>query len=338
MSDVACSQGRLLDDGVWSKKAVAEARRSGSRPTFSDGDNKSIPSDVSAFDYGDANTRAQSAYLHLCANDVSGRRVQGPGLAGIGGRKGGQLQGAPSWRFSSNFCSSLERGGGHADLRRAQKERRPRGVTIVIVRKDLLGPKGGPHDAGLDGDVGEQVPAQHRLASPSTCGLVFKHLLSLGGLDKVEQINKAKRPLRLHQAEPSYYDCPVDPKWEAMNVPFTIPGHEDLEKVFVQEAEAAGLINLKGHRSVGGMRATSTTPCQCRRGETVAFMKDFRQSLRRPEPAVLTFLAPQSNHSFIHSFICLVSSRLSGSHIAPRFRRSAVVVGCVHSPPGFQLS
>ena len=60
-------------------------------------------------------------------------------------------------------------------------------------------------------------------------------------------------------------------------MPFTIPGHEDLEKVFVQEAEAAGLINLKGHRSVGGMRASIYNAMPMQGVEKlVAFMKDFQ--------------------------------------------------------------
>ena len=112
------------------------------------------------------------------------------------------------------------------------------------------------------------------------CGLVFKHLLGLGGLDKVEQINKAKCGILYEAIEQSqgFYDCPVDVRARsAMNVPFTIPGNSDLEKVFVGEAEAQGLVNLKGHRSVGGMRASiyNAMPIQGVQ-KLVDFMKDFQ--------------------------------------------------------------
>ena len=126
-------------------------------------------------------------------------------------------------------------------------------------------------DAGLLLDSCSQVVLPWR---PLAEGWAAPFLL------KVEQINKAKCGLLYDCIKQSqgYYDCPVDPKCRsAMNVPFTIPGHEDLEKVFVQEAEAAGLINLKGHRSVGGMRASIYNAMPMQGVEKlVAFMKDFQ--------------------------------------------------------------
>ena len=199
--------------------------------------------------------------------------------------KGGQLQGAPIVAdMSSNFCSKPVNVEDYGVIYAgAQKNVGPAGVTIVIVRKDLLGsPKAGTPTM-LDWTVMSENKSLYNTPpcfSIYVCGLVFKHLLSLGGLDKVEQINKAKCGLLYDCIKQSqgYYDCPVDPTCRsAMTVPFTIPGHEDLEKVFVQEAEAAGLINLKGHRSVGGMRASIYNAMPMQGVEKlVAFMKDFQ--------------------------------------------------------------
>ena len=287
-SDVAYApRADFLTTGSWSKKAVAEAKKVGVEANvLATGDNKSIPSDVSAFDYGDAETRAQSAYLHLCANEtIQGVEFKGLGSLGSVVGKGGQLQGAPIVAdMSSNFCSKPVNVEDYGVIYAgAQKNVGPAGVTIVIVRKDLLGsPKAGTPTM-LDWTVMSENKSLYNTPpcfSIYVCGLVFKHLLSLGGLDKVEQINKAKCGLLYDCIKQSqgYYDCPVDPKCRsAMNVPFTIPGHEDLEKVFVQEAEAAGLINLKGHRSVGGMRASIYNAMPMQGVEKlVAFMKDFQ--------------------------------------------------------------
>ena len=79
------------------------------------------------------------------------------------------------------------------------------------------------------------------------CGLVFSKLNDMGGLGKVEQINKAKCGILYDAIEQSqgFYNCPVDPKARsAMNVPFTIPAMPELEKVFVKEAEKEGLVRL----------------------------------------------------------------------------------------------
>ena len=88
-------------------------------------------------------------------------------------------------------------------------------------------------------------------------GLVFEWLLELGGLDVVEKINNEKA-LNLYGAIQArdFYDSPVDPRYRSpMNVPFKLKD-ESLDDVFLKEAEQVGLTNLKGHRSVGGMRAS----------------------------------------------------------------------------------
>ena len=141
-----------------------------------------------------------------------------------------------------------------------QKNCGPAGVQIVIVREDLI-----PDD--LPG-----VPTMLRFKThadsgslyntpPSygiyVCGLVFKWIKELGGLEVMKERNEAKAKLLYDYLDASdLFSSTVNPKDRSiMNVPF-ITGDEDLDKKFIAEATAAGLANIKGHRSVGGMRAS----------------------------------------------------------------------------------
>ena len=111
------------------------------------------------------------------------------------------------------------------------------------------------------------------------CGLVFKHLLALGGIDAVRANNVTKAALVYDAIEASagFYSSPVDPAVRSlMNVPFTIPSDAALEGAFVKEAAAAGMRELKGHRSVGGMRASVYNAMPLAGAEALAkFMADF---------------------------------------------------------------
>ncbi|QDZ25106.1 phosphoserine aminotransferase [Chloropicon primus] len=276
-----------LTTGSWSKKALAEAKKVGvDANVVATGDNKSIPLDAAAWDVN-ADSGKKSKYFHVCANET----IQGVELKGLSPRSvldeaaGGIYQGVPLVAdMSSNFCSKPVKVSDYGVIYAgAQKNVGPAGVTIVIVRKDLLGKVREGTPTMLDWTIMDENSSLYNTPpcfSIYMCGLVFKHLLSLGGLDKVEQINKAKCGLLYDTIKQSqgYYDCPVDPKVRsAMNVPFTIPENPDLEKVFLQEAEANGLINLKGHRSVGGMRASIYNAMPLEGVEKlVSFMKDFQ--------------------------------------------------------------
>lgn len=116
------------------------------------------------------------------------------------------------------------------------------------------------------------------------CGLVFKHLLSekVGGIAGVAA-NNAKKAKIVYDAIASsggFYASPVAPDARSrMNVPFTIPSDAELEKKFVAEATAAGLKELKGHRSVGGMRASVYNAMPIAGVEALAeFMAEFQKA------------------------------------------------------------
>lgn len=111
------------------------------------------------------------------------------------------------------------------------------------------------------------------------CGLVFAKMLAGGGLTAVEKNNVAKANVLYDTIAGSngFYNSPVDPAVRSlMNVPFTIPKSADLEKEFVAEAAKAGMVQLKGHRSVGGMRASIYNSMPAEGVDTLAaFMKEF---------------------------------------------------------------
>jgi len=142
----------------------------------------------------------------------------------------------------------------------AQKNIGPAGVTIVIVREDLLGqalpvtPTVFDYKIQADNDSMSNTPATYGIY---VAGLVFAWLKNLGGLGAMETTNQAKAGLLydyLDQTE--FYHSPVAKDDRSlMNIPFTLR-NADLDKAFLKEAEAAGLTQLKGHRSVGGMRAS----------------------------------------------------------------------------------
>lgn len=142
----------------------------------------------------------------------------------------------------------------------AQKNIGPAGLTIVIVREDLIG-KVTPELPPIF-NYAEQAANESMLNTPPTfawymAGLVFKHLLKEGGLEAMGAINQRKAAkLYAYIDSETFYTNPVDPACRSwMNVPFTLANAE-LDADFLKGAKAAGLNGLKGHRAVGGMRAS----------------------------------------------------------------------------------
>lgn len=142
----------------------------------------------------------------------------------------------------------------------AQKNIGPAGLTIVIVREDLIG-KVTPELPPIF-NYAEQAASESMLNTPPTfawymAGLVFKYLLKQGGLEAMGAINqrKAAKLYAYIDGEP-FYTNPVDASCRSwMNIPFTLADAE-LDAEFLKGAKAAGLNGLKGHRAVGGMRAS----------------------------------------------------------------------------------
>ena len=142
----------------------------------------------------------------------------------------------------------------------AQKNIGPAGLTVVIVRKDLAGQARADTPTLLD--YSAHAAAGSMLNTPPTyawylAGLVFEWLIEQGGLAAMAKVNERKAARLYATIDASnFYHCPVAaPHRSWMNVPFTL-ADPALDAAFLAEATAAGLLNLKGHRSVGGMRAS----------------------------------------------------------------------------------
>jgi len=239
-----------LVTGSWSKKASKEAaavRKVG------------IVADGAASNYMDVPDRQSwklnkdAAYFHYCANEtISGLEIHTPPDVGAV-----PLVADMSSTILSRPLDVKKFGVIYAG---AQKNIGPSGIVILIVRKDLLerAPAGLPPILKYSAHAAEGS----MLNTPPTfawyiAGLVFAWLKKQGGLAKMAEVNerKAQRLYRAIDASGFYTNPVAKPYRSWMNVPFTLP-RKELDTVFLKEAERAGLTNLKGHRSVGGMRAS----------------------------------------------------------------------------------
>jgi phosphoserine aminotransferase len=258
-----------LDTGAWSQKAIAEAKRHA---------RVNIVADAKARDYfaippaSEWRPSEAAAYLHYTPNET---------ISGV------EFQFVPQSRaplvadMSSTILSrpiEVERFG--LIYAGAQKNIGPAGLTVVIVREDLLG-RARPELPGVL-DYRAIAAENSMLNTPPTfawylAGLVFKWLKREGGLEAMAARNRAKSELLYRYIDDSgFYRNPVDPAARSwMNVAFRLPDAA-LEKPFAAEAAAAGLTNLDGHRSVGGMRASLYNAMPLAGVEAlVAFMRDF---------------------------------------------------------------
>jgi phosphoserine aminotransferase len=233
--------------GEWSKKAVKEAKKYCDAAIAATSEDKN-------FTYAPKqwNVRPDAAYVHVCTNETIG---------------GVEFFDLPDTKvplvadMSSHFLSRP------VDVSRfgliyagAQKNAGPAGLTFVIVREDLIGnaTKGTPSVM----DYKAQADADSMLNTPSTyamyvAGLVFKWLKQLGGLASMEQRNVEKARLLYDYLDAStFFHNPVAKEDRSrMNVPFTLRDAK-LDEEFLKGAAKQGMVQLKGHRSVGGMRAS----------------------------------------------------------------------------------
>jgi phosphoserine aminotransferase len=142
----------------------------------------------------------------------------------------------------------------------AQKNIGPAGLTLVIVRDDLIGyakeetPSLLDYQTYVDSDSMSNTPPTF---SWYVAGLVFEYLLEMGGIKEIEKKNIKKAEMLYHYIDSSnFYSNPVSKDSRSrMNVPFLLK-NPALEEKFLTESKYAGFVNLKGHRSVGGMRAS----------------------------------------------------------------------------------
>lgn len=216
------------------------------------------------------------AYLHYCPNET----VEGFQIAQPPTHKGINLVAD----MSSNILSKPININDYACIYAgAQKNIGPSGLAIVIVHEDLLGQAQTCTPSIMNYAITAEYGSMYN--TPPTyawylSGLVFQWLKDQGGLAAIEQINQQKAQT-LYQLidQSSFYQNNIAPQHRSiMNVVFNLPNSE-LETLFVKEAAAAGLHALKGHRSVGGIRASIYNAMPLAGVETLAqFMLAFEQS------------------------------------------------------------
>ena len=164
----------------------------------------------------------------------------------------------------------------------AQKNMAPAGLIVVIVREDLIGNARPTTPAMLDYKLMADNDSMYN-TPPCWCiyiaKLVYEWILDMGGLEEIGRRNRAKADVLYNYLDSqSYYIAPVEKASRSMmNVTF-VTGDADLDKKFAADAAKAGLVNLKGHRSVGGMRASIYNAMPAEGIDAlVAFMKDFAE-------------------------------------------------------------
>ncbi len=256
--------------GQWAKKAFAEASRYGKCTAVASSADKTfsyIPQlDPSTFDKG-------ADYFYICSNNT------------IYGTKFAKLPETGNVPLISDMSSCIL--SEPVDVSKyglifagAQKNMGPAGLTVVIVRDDLVGharditPTMFNYKTHVDNDSMFNTPPCYSIY---ICKLVLEWIEQLGGLEKMAEINREKAGILYDYLDSSamFRGTVQKDSRSLMNIPF-VTGNEDLDKKFVKEVEAAGFVNLKGHRSVGGMRASiyNAMPVQGVK-DLVAFMKDF---------------------------------------------------------------
>jgi len=258
--------------GSWGKKAIKEARRCGEvnmAADMSDGGFTRVPTQEE-LQLGD-----DAKYVHITSNET---------IEGVQWKTEPDTGDVPLFSDSSSDILSrpipIEKYG--LIYAGAQKNTGPSGVTLVIIREDLLPriPKGKPTML----DYRTHVENKSLYNTPNTWGiyiinLVCKWLKEKGGLEAMQQENEAKAKLIYNAIDATdFYRGHADPDSRSiMNVTFRLPS-EDLEKKFASEATTAGMDGLKGHRSVGGIRASIYNAFPREGCEAlVEFMKEFER-------------------------------------------------------------
>ncbi len=260
-----------VNTGSWSKKAIGEAKRYAKVNVAADAGAPycSIPP------FATWNTSPDAAYLHYTPNETIGG-VEFHSVPDVGNVP---LVADMSSTLLSRPIDVSKFGVIYAG---AQKNIGPAGLTVVIVRDDLLGRARPDTPTALD--YAAVAKDGSMLNTPPTyawylAGLVFQWLKRQGGLAAMGELNRAKAAKMYDFIDrSSFYANPVARDARSwMNVPFTLAKPE-LDKTFLAEAKAAGLVTLEGHRSVGGMRASIYNAMPMAGVDALlSFMRDFER-------------------------------------------------------------
>ena len=264
--------GEYVDSGSWAIKAYKEAVQLG-KPARVVASSKSsnhnhIPTDFK--------TGSDAAYLHICSNNtIFGTQFQDYPDTGDVPLIADMSSDLYCRRFDPKKFALIYAG--------AQKNAGPAGVTITIIRKDLLDrcPSNIPtvfnYKTIAEGNSMYNTPPTFPIY---VVGLVMKWIKSQGGIDKIESANSKKAGLLYDALDAGDFYKPHAQKnsRSLMNITWRLP-NEDLEKKFVAEATAQHMSGLKGHRSVGGIRASIYNAMPTEGVQTlVAFMKEFERT------------------------------------------------------------
>lgn len=257
--------------GAWSKKACSEAKKYGKVNVVATSEDRNysyIP------DVSDLPISEDTDYVYICENET----IHGTTYHKLPNTKGKILVSDQSSMFLSKPCNVSDYGMIYAGV---QKNVGPAGMVVAIIREDLI-----------RSDLNPQIPTYCRYDTHAengsmyntpncwaiyVCGKVFKYLKKIGGLGAMQKLNEEKAALLYDFLDNSkLFHGTVDKQDRSvMNIPF-VTGDKDKDAAVVAATKTAGFENLKGHKSVGGLRA-STYNAMPREGveALVAFLKEY---------------------------------------------------------------
>jgi phosphoserine aminotransferase len=240
-----------IETGAWSKKAIAEAKKYGEVIVAASSKDKNysyIP------DCSDLDIPEDTDYVYICENET----IHGVTWPKLPNTKGHILVSDQSSMFLSKPCNVSDYGMIYGGV---QKNIGPAGLAIVIIREDLIREDLDPKTPiymmyKTHADNGSMYNTPNCWAI-YVCGKVFKYLKSIGGLEAMEKINidKAKVFYDFLDQSKMFVGTVRKEDRSLMNIPF-VTGDKDLDAEVIAYTKAAGFENLKGHKSVGGLRAS----------------------------------------------------------------------------------
>ena len=263
-----------IETGAWSKKAVDEAKKVGEVSVVSSKDkNYTYIPDCSNLDITD-----DTDYVYICENET----IHGTTWQSLPNTKGKILVSDQSSMFLSKPCNVSDYGLIYAGV---QKNVGPAGMVVVIIREDLI--RDDTDDLPVYMQYKTHADAGSMYNTPNCwaiycCGKVFKYLKSIGGLEEIDKRNREKAKILYDFLDRSeMFNGTVEKEVRSlMNVPFVTESKE-LDAEVIKAAKAAGYDNLKGHKSVGGLRASIYNAMPKEGVEAlVDFLKKFEESYK----------------------------------------------------------
>lgn len=259
-----------IDTGEWSRKSIAEARKYGQVRVAA---SSQASGDTGVPERASWQLDASAAYVHICTNETIGgvEYTSAPDVGGV------PLVADMSSNILSRPIDVSRYGVIYAG---AQKNIGPAGLTLAVIHEDLLGhalpytPSAFNYQVVADNDSMYNTPPTYAIY---IAGLVFQWIKDQGGLAAMAARNQAKADLLYAEIDRSgFYSSAVQAPYRSrMNVPFKLRD-EQLNAAFLSGAEANGLVQLKGHRIKGGMRASIYNAMPLAGVQAlVAFMQDF---------------------------------------------------------------